>query len=142
MKTPRSVVAIQERSTYHGSCKRHFNGSRPDLKVSYREVSLSSKRHSDRSLPKGQYFVSVFRLDVKVGGSVAGSRLAEFSNVFEFMKQSASSRCGNSGMRIAAGESRASRKRGLVYDAPDFGLRTSEYRRLRPRRNPTQGRTQ
>ena len=95
-----------------------------------------------RSLPKGRYFVSAFRLDVKVPVSVAGSRLAEFYNLHEFMKQIISSCCGNSGARIAVCQSRAISKRGLVYDVPDFGLRKSEYRRLRPRRSPTQGRMQ
>jgi phosphomethylpyrimidine synthase len=48
MKTSTSFAAIEARSTYHGSCKRYFAGSRPDLTVPYREVSLSSTRHSDR----------------------------------------------------------------------------------------------
>jgi hypothetical protein len=109
MKTPRSFAAIQARSTYHGSCKRHFNGSRPD-----------AKSHV----------------------SAAGSRLAEFYDLFEFLTQLLSSRCGNSGARITVCQSRATGKRGLVYDVPNFGLRKSECRRLRPRRSPTQGRMQ
>lgn len=48
MKTSTSFAAIQARSTYHGSCKRYFTGSRPDLNVPYREVSLSTTHHSDR----------------------------------------------------------------------------------------------
>jgi hypothetical protein len=109
MKTPRSFAAIQARSTYHGSCKRHFNGSRP-----------GAKSHV----------------------SAAGSRPVEFYKLFEFLTQLISSRCGNSGARIAVGQSRATSKRGLVYDVPNFGLRKSEYRRLHPRRSPTQGRMQ
>ena len=109
MKTPRSFAAIQARLTYHGSCKRHFNGGRPD-----------AKSHV----------------------SAAGSRLVEFYNLFEFLTQLISSRCGNSGARITVCQSRATGKRGLAYDVPDFGLRKSECRRLRPRRSPTQGRMQ
>ena len=142
MKTPRSFATIQARSTNHGSCKRHFNGSRPDLRVPYRKVSLSSTWHSDRSLPEGRYFVLVFCLDVRVHVSVAGSRLAEFYNLLEFLKQMISWCCGRSGARIAVCQSRATGKRGLVDDVPDFGLRKSEYRRLRPRRSRTQGRLQ
>jgi hypothetical protein len=48
MKTSTSFAAIEARSTYHGSCKRYFTGSRPDLNIPYREVSLSTTRHSDR----------------------------------------------------------------------------------------------
>jgi len=48
MKTSTSFSAIQARSTYRGSRKRYFTGSRPDLNVPYREVSLSTTRHSDR----------------------------------------------------------------------------------------------
>ena len=107
MKTPRSFAAIQARSTYHGSRKRHFNGS---------------------------------RLDVKSHVSVADSRLVEFYLLFEFLTQLISSRCGNSGARIPVDQSRATSKRGLAYDVPNFGLRKSEYRRLRLRRSPTQGR--
>jgi hypothetical protein len=92
-----------------------------------------------RSLPNGRYFVSVFRLDVKVHVAVAGSRLAEFYNLLEFLNQIISSCCGNSGARIAVCQSRATGKRGLVYDVPDFGLRKADYRRLRPRGSPTQG---
>jgi hypothetical protein len=142
MKTPRSFAAIQAPSTYHGSRRRHFNGSRPDLRVPYREVSCSNTRPRDRSLPKGPYFVSVFGLDVKVPVSVAGSRLAEFYNLPEFLRQSLSSRCGNSGAQIAVCQSRSTGKRGLVSDVNDFGLRKSDYRRLRPRRSPTQGNMQ
>jgi len=109
MKTPRSLAAIQARSTYHGSRKRHFNGSRPD-----------AKSHV----------------------SVADSRLVEFYLLFEFLTQLISSRCRNSGARIAVCQSRATGKTGLVYDVPNFGLRKSECRRLRPRRSPTQGRMQ
>jgi hypothetical protein len=102
-------------------------------------VSLSNTRLGGRSVPKGRYFGSVFRLDVKVHVPVAGSRLAEFYNLLAFLKHIISSCCGNSGARIAICRSRATAKRGLVYDVPDFGLRKSEYRRLRPRRSPTQG---
>ena len=138
MKTPSRVVAVQERSTYHGLCKRHLNGSRPDLKAPYREVSLSSKRYSDRSLPKGRYFISAFRLDRNIQVSTAGSRLAEFYNLLAFLKQSISSCCENNGAQIAVCQSRTTSKRGLVYDVPDFGSRKSEYRRLGPGRSPTQ----
>jgi phosphomethylpyrimidine synthase len=48
MKTSTSFAAIEAGSTYQGSCKRYFAGSRPDLNVPYREVSLSTTRHSDR----------------------------------------------------------------------------------------------
>jgi hypothetical protein len=48
MKTSTTFAAIEARSSYHGSCKRYFTGSRPDLNVPYREVSLSTTRHSDR----------------------------------------------------------------------------------------------
>jgi phosphomethylpyrimidine synthase len=47
MKTLTSFSAIQARSTYSGSCKRYFDGSRQDINVPYREVSLSDTRHSD-----------------------------------------------------------------------------------------------
>jgi phosphomethylpyrimidine synthase len=47
MKTSTNFAAIQARSTYPGSCKRYFVGSRPDLNAPYREVSLSDTRHSD-----------------------------------------------------------------------------------------------
>jgi len=58
-----------------------------------------------RSLPKGRYFVSVFHLDFKVHVSVAGSRLADFYNLLEFLKQIISSCCGNSGARITVCQS-------------------------------------
>jgi phosphomethylpyrimidine synthase len=48
MKTSASFAAIEARSTYHGSRKKYFAGSRPDLNTPYREVSLSTTRHSDR----------------------------------------------------------------------------------------------
>ena len=48
MKPSTSFAAIQARSTYPGSCKKYFTGNRRDLKVPYREVSLSDTRHSDR----------------------------------------------------------------------------------------------
>jgi phosphomethylpyrimidine synthase len=48
MTTSTSFVAIQARSTYLGSSKKYFTGSRPDLNVPYREVALSATRHNDR----------------------------------------------------------------------------------------------
>lgn len=48
MKTSTSFAAIDARSTYDGSSKKYFAGSRPDLNIPYREVSLSTTRHSDR----------------------------------------------------------------------------------------------
>ena len=48
MKTSTSFAAIEARSTYHGSFKKYFAGSRPNLSVPYREVSLATTRHSDR----------------------------------------------------------------------------------------------
>jgi len=48
MTTSTSFVAIQARSTYLGSSRKYFTGSRPDLNVPYREVALSATRHNDR----------------------------------------------------------------------------------------------
>ena len=48
MKTSTSFAAIEARSTYPSSCRKYFAGSRPDLNIPYREVSLSPTRHSDR----------------------------------------------------------------------------------------------
>jgi phosphomethylpyrimidine synthase len=48
MKTSTSFAAIEARPTYYGSCKKYLAGSRPDLNVPYREVSLSPTRHKDR----------------------------------------------------------------------------------------------
>jgi phosphomethylpyrimidine synthase len=76
MKTSTSFAAIEARSTYHGSCKKYFAGSRPDLTVPYREVSLSTTRHSDRveqNLPvpvydtSGPYTDPKARTDVTLG---------------------------------------------------------------------------
>ena len=48
MKTSTSFNKIEARSTYGGSCKKYFTGSRRDLNVPYREVRLSATQHSDR----------------------------------------------------------------------------------------------
>jgi phosphomethylpyrimidine synthase len=47
MNTLTSFAAIQARSTYHGSCKKYFAGSRLDLKGPFSEVSLSYTRHGE-----------------------------------------------------------------------------------------------
>jgi hypothetical protein len=99
--------------------------------IQARSTYGSRKRHFNGSRP-----------DAKSHVSVADSRLVEFYLLFEFLTQLISSRCGNSGVRIAVCQSRATGKRGLVYDVPDFGLKKSEYRRLRRRGSPTQGTTQ
>jgi phosphomethylpyrimidine synthase len=48
MTTSSNFSAIQARSTYDGSCKKYFSGTRPDINVPYREVTLSPARHGDR----------------------------------------------------------------------------------------------
>jgi hypothetical protein len=44
MKTSTSFATIQARSAYPSSCKRYIAGSRPDLNVAHREMSLSTTR--------------------------------------------------------------------------------------------------
>src|SRR5260370_24939615 len=47
-KTEMGVAEIRMPSSYQASAKGYFSGSRADVKVPYREVSLSETRHSDR----------------------------------------------------------------------------------------------
>jgi phosphomethylpyrimidine synthase len=47
-KTEMTFAEIRTLSSYPESAKRYFSGSRADVKVPYREVSLSETRHSDR----------------------------------------------------------------------------------------------
>jgi len=47
-KTEMTFAEIPTPSSYPASAKRYFSGSRADVKVPYRELSLSETRHSDR----------------------------------------------------------------------------------------------
>ena len=47
-KTEMTFAQIRTPSSYPASAKRHFSGSRADVKVPYRELSLSETRHSER----------------------------------------------------------------------------------------------
>src|SRR5437660_3558198 len=47
-KTEMTFAEIRTPSSYPASAKRYFSGSRDDVKVPYRELSLSETRHSDR----------------------------------------------------------------------------------------------
>ena len=47
-KTEMTFAEIRTPSSYPASAKRYFSGSRADVKVPYRELSLSETRHSDR----------------------------------------------------------------------------------------------
>ena len=47
-KTEMTFAEIRTPSSYPASAKRYFSGSRADVKVPYRELSLSETRHSER----------------------------------------------------------------------------------------------
>ena len=47
-KTEMTFAQIRTPSSYPASAKRYFSGSRADVKVPYRELSLSETRHSER----------------------------------------------------------------------------------------------
>ena len=47
-KTEMTFAEIRTPSSYPASAKRYFSGSRADVKVPYRELSLSETRHRDR----------------------------------------------------------------------------------------------
>jgi phosphomethylpyrimidine synthase len=47
-KTEMTFAEIRTPSSYPASAKRYFSGSRADVKVPYREISLSETLHSDR----------------------------------------------------------------------------------------------
>ena len=48
LETATSVATIHTASPFPASHKRYISGSRPDLRVPYREISLSPTRHGDR----------------------------------------------------------------------------------------------
>jgi len=48
LKESATVSTIRTPSSYPASQKRYFQGSRTDLRVPYREISLSATRHSSR----------------------------------------------------------------------------------------------